>query len=593
MSASVLQLRAAGVLAPLDEQLADTLCRLGDERDERVRLALALLSRQVSQGHVCLPIAELSAGRLSLDLEAETPAFAWPEANAWLAALRASPLCKTEQTEDTSPLVLDAQGRLYLRRHFERERALADDIRSRLAVPSPCDALWLRARLAHYFGDAPNDKQRSAAELALRRSFCVISGGPGTGKTSTVVKILALLVEHAFEQGQPAPRMALMAPTGKAAVRLEEAVRAAKQGLACTQRVRDAIADTATTIHRALRARSFALQRNPGVPAPLLSLDLLLVDEASMIDLELMCELLAAVPVQTKVILLGDRDQLASVEAGAVLGDLCGVVALPGTAAVASLADAVVQLTRSYRYDANSGIDRLARAIQAGDSAAALDVLLDPAHPDVSLCESASRAGLSAELSEAIVRGYEPYLKVSADPELALARFERFRVLCAHRRGAHGVETLNREVARLLYERGLIDQTGGYYPGRPLLITENDYRNRLWNGDLGLVTEDPTTRALSAAFVAPDRSMRKLGFGRLPPHESAYALSVHKSQGSEVDEVALVLPAESSRILSRELLYTAVTRARKRVVIHGDRATLIYAIARRVARSTGLRELLT
>jgi exodeoxyribonuclease V alpha subunit len=593
-AALVSALRAASVLSPLDEQLARTLCAIGDERDERVLLAAALVSRHVTQGHVCLPMAELASGAITLGDDAtELPANmpAWPTSAAWLAALRASPLCGTTVGE-TTPLVLDSAGRLYLRRHFERERALARDIRQRVQLLVQSDQARVAARLVHYFGDQPDDRQRAAAQLAMRRAFCVISGGPGTGKTSTVVKILAVAIEEALAQGTPAPRIALLAPTGKAAVRLELAVRSAKLKLDCEPAVREAIPEQASTIHRALRARLRGRYRGRAAPLPELPLDLLLVDEASMVDLELMTELFGALPALARVILLGDRDQLASVEAGAVLGDMCGgELGESESPAAAGLSLSVIELTRSYRYAADSGIGQLARAIQAGAAERALAILDDPKHPDVQLCAVGKDPSASDELRAAIIAGYQPYLEACSDPVRALQLFDAFRILCAHRQGRHGVAALNRFATRVLYEANLIDRSEGNFIGRPLLITENDYRNRLWNGDVGLVTRDARGQQVSS-FVAPDGEVRQLGFGRLPPHESAFALSVHKSQGSEVDSVSLVLPDEPSRVLSRELLYTAITRARQRVVIYGERAVLVAAIERRVARSTGLRELL-
>jgi exodeoxyribonuclease V alpha subunit len=535
-----------------------------------VQLAAALVSRHVGQGHVCLPLADLVCGEIALGEDIERGSIAWPELDAWLAAIRASALCGAEPGE-TTPLVLDSQGRLYLRRYFERERTLASEIKRRANEARAVDEAHLAARLHHYFGDEPGDLQRSAAALAMRRGFSVISGGPGTGKTSTVVKIVALAIEEAIERGETPPRIALMAPTGKAAVRLESAIRSAKQLLVCDPRVLERIPESASTIHRALRARTRESPRS--APAPL-RIDLLLVDEASMVDLELMT-----------VILLGDRDQLASVEAGAVLGDICGL----GRAETnSSLSASVIQLTRSYRYAADSGIGELARAIQAGDVDRTLRVLADGAYPDVRLCDASDPA---AEFEGSIVAGYAPALQAIAEPARALALFDRFRVLCAHRRGEHGVEAMNRAIVRILFERGLIERADGQFIGRALLVTENDYRNQLWNGDVGIVARSERGERV-ACFVSTDGQTRELGFGRLPPHESAFALSVHKSQGSEVDEVALVLPREPSRVLTRELLYTAVTRARRRVVIHGTREVVAWAVAHAVARSTGLRELL-
>jgi exodeoxyribonuclease V alpha subunit len=530
------------------------------------------------------------SGELLLGEQPADVSLVWPALDVWLAALSRSPLCGSLPAEAT-PLVLDAHGRLYLRRHFERERALAANIQQRASHMLDVDEAHLQARLDHYFGGEPGNLQRHAAELAMRHAFCVISGGPGTGKTSTVVKIVALAIEQALAQGLPAPRIALLAPTGKAAVRLESAVRGAKLDLACEARVLQSIPESASTIHRALGARVRENFRR-AAEVPQLRLDLLLVDEASMIDLELMTELLQAVPEQARVILLGDRQQLASVEAGAVLGDICGVGrAREPNAAATGVAGAIVQLTRSYRYAADSGIAELSRAIQAGDVERAMALLSEPDYPDVAWHEPSALPGLAPELADAVVRGYRPYLEARAEPARALALFERFRVLCAHRRGDSGVDALNRGIARLLFERGLIDRAEGNFPGRALLVTENDYKNRLWNGDVGIVAAGGEGRPV-ACFVAPDGRIRELGFGRLPAHESAFALSVHKSQGSEVDEVALMLPSEPSRVLTRELLYTAVTRARRRVVIHGSRKVIAWAIEHSVARSTGLRELL-
>ncbi|MET0387446.1 MAG: exodeoxyribonuclease V subunit alpha [Polyangiales bacterium] len=599
LSAFVRALRAAGVLSALDEQLARMLTRMVGERDVRVLAAVALLSRHVSAGHVCLPLEELSSPETLFGSELDEDAAegsdgntllptaaalvaAWPRAAEWSASLQASALCGTAG-EGVTPLVLDGAGRLYLRRHFDCERRLAALLRARAVRSVPADHTRVARRLVHYFGDAPRDLQRSAAELATERALCVISGGPGTGKTSTVVKILAVAVEDALASGEVAPRIGLTAPTGKAAVRLQTAVGEAKTRLDCDARVRAAIPEEASTIHRMLAQRARGRGTEPGAGNDPLPFDLLLVDEASMVDLELMTALISALPEHARIILLGDRDQLASVEAGAVLGDICGV---RERSEQSTLARCIVQLTRSYRYAESSGIGRLARAVQAGDADAALAVLDDPAYPDVQLCEADVLLEPKGSFARGVLAGFGAYLEARSDPERALRAFDGFRVLCAHRQGERGVAGLNRAVARLLQAAGWLDASEGHFLGRPILITENDYRTRLWNGDIGLVLDG------GACFIDTDGSLRRLGLGRLPPHDSAFALSVHKSQGSEVDEVSLVLPTEPSRILSRELVYTALTRARKRVVIHGPRSVLQSAIEQVVARSTGLRELL-
>ena len=591
---TIARLRESGVFSALDEQLARGLCALVQETDPCVSFAIALLSRHVAAGHVCLPLADLPSAASALGEEHAALCPEWPQTRAWLDALRKSRLCGGT-SEPHSPLVLDPVGRLYLRRHYDREQRLAQLLGSLAARELPVDHARVAQRLGHYFGDAPDDLQRTAAELATRHALCVISGGPGTGKTSTVVKILAVSVEEALAAGRPAPRIALTAPTGKAAVRLQSAVQGAKQRLVADARVLAAIPEQATTIHRALSRRARSGRSEPGVGPEPLPLDLLLVDEASMVDLELMTGLLEALPAHARVILLGDRDQLASVEAGAVLGDICSVARTPERAAQGQrrLARCIVQLTRSYRYDAHSGIGELARAVQVGDAERALAVLADPAYPDVQLCESERLFDPQGAFAQRVLLGYAPYLTAleQLDPARALALFDGFRVLCAHRQGERGVVSCNRGIGRLLYARNLVAASEGNFIGRPLMITENDYRTRLWNGDVGLVCADGE-QGRTTCFVDAEGRLRRLGFGRLPPHESAFALSVHKSQGSEVDEVALVLPREPSRILSRELVYTGITRARRRVIIHGTREILRTAIEQAVQRSTGLAELL-
>lgn len=591
ISTLIRALREVRVLTALDEQLARGLCALGSETDERVGLAIALLSRHIAAGHVCLPLHELSRPELLLGTEVPQLTEAWPELTSWIKALRASPLCVAQ--DSASPLVLDHAERLYLRRHYACEQALAEMLRTRASRAVLTQEARVNARLQELFGNSdPSDLQRRAAELATRRALCVISGGPGTGKTSTVVKILAAVVEEALASGAVAPRIALTAPTGKAAVRLQSAVLNAKQNLPCAPEVRAAIPETASTIHRLLAQTMLRDRSEVSVQPELLPVDLILVDEASMVNLELMAQLFAALPEHARVILLGDRDQLASVEAGAVLGDICAV-AEHGAAGKSDLARCIVQLRHSYRYGAESGIGQLARAVQIGDAERALETLDDPSYPDVTLQEDVGKKPIEpgAALIEEVLAGYRPYLTALAkDPAAALKLFDNYRVLCAHRQGERGVVGLNREITRLLGRERLISFAEGHFFGRPIMITENDYRTQLWNGDIGVIATEAGERY--AYFLSADGALRRLGIGRLPPHESAFALSVHKSQGSEVDVVSLVLPSEPSRILSRELVYTALTRAKKRVIIHGSREVLRAAITQAVSRNTGLQDLL-
>ncbi len=530
--------------------------------------------------------------------------------------LRSSPLVGAPA--DGTPLVLDDGGRLYLRRYWTHQARLAAAIQTRaLATDTIADRPWLTATLNRLWpadGSGVLDWQRLAAVMALQRRFLVISGGPGTGKTFTVVKILALLVEDALHRAQRPPRITLVAPTGKAAARLAESIRRAKPMLPCAELVVMAIPDDAATIHRCLGSLGGSTTRFRHNASSQLMTDVLLVDEASMVDLALMARLLEAVPEHARVLLLGDEDQLASVEAGAVLGDICNsgmprsyspvlvgdIAELTGerlpVAANAPTAtgiwDCIVQLTRSYRYAADSGIGALARAINAGDASTALAVLESHEDSSVTLVPPATDGRLSTSLRDAVVAGFSAYLRES-EPTDRLRAFERFRVLCAHRHGWEGVESMNRQIEAALAAAGLVRNDRQPYIGQPIMVTRNDYQLGLFNGDVGLTVRDPERAdGRVALFVAPDGTTRLLSLSRLPPYETVFAMSVHKSQGSEFDEVAVVLPQQVSSVVSRELLYTAVTRARRRVTIHATRDMVTHAITHRIERTSGLRELL-
>ncbi len=397
MTPALRDLREAGALSPLDEHFGRAMARLAGDARPEIELAAALASRDVGNGHVCLDLRRLAEGPVLAD-ESGVPVvgLSWPDAAAWLAALRESPL--VGGAGGVAPLVLDAAGRLYLRRYWEYERRLAEAIRARAAaLDESSDPALLREVLQRLFsgpGSAEPDWQRLAALTAVRRKLCVISGGPGTGKTYTVVKILALLTELCQRSGRRPLRVTLVAPTGKAAARLVESIRSAKATLDCSDRVKEAIPEEAATIHRCLgayRDRATRFRHNADNP---LATDIVLVDEASMVDLALMTRLVDAVPAHARLVLLGDKDQLASVEAGAVLGDICNTGAPrsysrafvdsaaqisgddlpldPQAPPETGIWDCIVELTRSYRYEKASGIGALAAAINRGDPEAAL-----------------------------------------------------------------------------------------------------------------------------------------------------------------------------------------------------------------------------
>jgi exodeoxyribonuclease V alpha subunit len=497
-----------------------------------------------------------------------------------------------------APLILDAQGRLYLYRYWEYEQKLAAWLRRVATAPPPIlDNVALNKQLTHLFGsaDVTPDWQRVAALCAVFKPFCVIAGGPGTGKTTTVVKILSVLLHQ-----HPDLRIELAAPTGKAAARLQESIAQAQVGMLERE-------FHATTLHRLLGTIPGSPYFRHHCDAPL-ALDVLVVDEASMVDLALMSKLCAALPAHARLILLGDRDQLASVEAGAVLGDICTAAGdnafsrawvqqlAPFTGTLAHsedhhiLQDCVVMLRHSHRFRADSGIGRVAMCINNGDSDAVLELLAHYRHDETGELLWHDSSDLE-QLRRVIVQGFLPMLHASSTAE-AFAAFGRFRVLCAHRHGIFGVREVNRRIERMLEHSGLLQPNTQWYPLRPLLITENDYSLNLFNGDSGIVRYADDGR-LRAWFAGTGGELRAFLPARLPPHETVFAMTVHKSQGSEFDHVLIYLPDAPSPLLSRELLYTAVTRARQRVVLMGSEASIRQAVNTRSYRWSGLRDALS
>ncbi|MNQ13463.1 RecBCD enzyme subunit RecD [compost metagenome] len=447
--------------------------------------------------------------------------------------------------------------------------------------------------------------QKLAAATAAARPFAVISGGPGTGKTTTVAKLLAILVETGLQAGK-APAIRLVAPTGKAAARLTESIGSALQALDLPPEWAQAIPTEAGTLHRLLGVIPGRSQFRHHAGNPL-HLDLLVVDEASMVDLPMMARLLDALPSHARLILLGDKDQLASVEAGAVLGDICSFIEqgispeqaawlsrqtgyrLQGTPTGAPVRDSLCLLSKSWRFDKHSGIGQLARACNAGD-AAAVEVVWGAGFKDISLHPWVGEAyeGLIAQG----VAGYGSYLKAARAGEEASAVFKAFngfQILCALRDGPFGVLGLNERLELALSKAGLIQRDGDWYAGRPVMVVRNDHGVGLYNGDMGLCLPDETGR-LKVWFEQPDGSLRALLPSRLPPHETVYAMTIHKSQGSEFAHTVLVLPDSASPLLTRELVYTGITRAKARLDLYGDRALLAQAVRKKTERYSGLAE---
>lgn len=658
---------ACGWLRALDRALVAFFAELDGAAPPLALLAIALASHQLGHGHVCLDLAATLASpdfALSLPPEGEDAGQATPlpsqvlagtTLSDWLAALRASTLVAVDGVGEEPPLVLHGE-RLYLRRYWNYERAVAAAIATRLddAPPLPAE---LSARLARLFpeplvqgGERLTDWQKLACALAARGSFSLITGGPGTGKTTTVVRLLALLQEPALAAGQPL-RIRLAAPTGKAAARLTESIGAQVASMPVDESVREAIPSEVTTLHRLLGSLpdSRHFRHHAGNPLPL---DVLVVDEASMIDLEMMACLLAALPRHARLILLGDKDQLASVEAGALLGDLCrdaeggfytaatrawleAVGGEPladpalqeGDAARQPLAQRTVMLRHSRRFGSGSGIGRLAHTVNAREPSAARDILAAGnadlhvlrlrGEQDVRL-ECLLLDGLPAQV-QGKPHGYAHYLTVlreerpaidcAADaddwPEWAkrvLKAFDDFQLLCAVRKGPWGVEGLNPRIAAALHKRGLLEGEQGWYEGRPVLVTRNDYSLGLMNGDIGIALRlpepaerpgDTAQTVLRVVFPRNDGSggLRYILPSRLNAVETVFAMTVHKSQGSEFAHTALILPDTLNPVLTKELVYTAITRAKHWFsLIESRHGVFDEAVRRRVDRQSGLVE---
>lgn len=648
--------RANGWLRALDRAFAGFLLEQAPETSPAVLLAAALVSHQLGHGHVCLDLAAtLSEPDFALSLPPEgeslidTPLpsaiLAGVTLDSWRGALQASRVVDSQQPEQgCCPLVLVGQ-RLYLRRYWQHERHVVSTLHQRLQHPLQV-AGDLPERLdALFAGSQQNpDWQRIACALAARGRFSIITGGPGTGKTTTVVRLLALLQTPAVEAGKPL-RIRLAAPTGKAAARLTESIGRQVGVLPVDDAVRNAIPTEVSTLHRLLGSLpdSRHFRHHAGNP---LALDVLVVDEASMIDLEMMANVLAALPPQARLVLLGDKDQLASVEAGAVLGDLCrradagcyspatvdwlqqvsgqslaGSGLQPGDESTHLLEQQTAMLRHSHRFGSDSSIGELARAVNRCDATAARDLLQRGGFADIQSrrLNGSNDPAFSALVlgAEGALPGYGAYLGTltaqrpgadvpATDPRweawaaAVLSAFDRFQLLCAVRRGEWGVEGINQRVADLLTRRGLLRADTLWYEGRPVLVTRNDYSLGLMNGDIGIALRirEPAlhagqaeTEALRVAFPRNDGKggIRFVLPSRLPEVETVFAMTVHKSQGSEFEHAVLVLPEARNPVLTKELVYTAITRASQHFSLLESRpGVLEAAVQTPVRRISGL-----
>jgi exodeoxyribonuclease V alpha subunit len=647
-----------GWLRALDKAFVGFLHELDPQADPLVLLAAALTSHQLGHGHVCLDLFEtLKAPDFALSLppegDVQTGVMLLPsqlldglDGAHWCHVLAASHLVALavdgSETAQSRPLVLSGK-RLYLRRYWTYERRIDTALRLRLATQESV-APDLLERLNRLFDQAPPDGvvdwQKLACALATRGAFSIVTGGPGTGKTTTVVRLLALLQAPAVESGN-ALRIRLAAPTGKAAARLTESISQQVLSLKVPDAVKEKIPTQVTTVHRLLGSRPGTrhLRHHLGNPLPL---DVLVVDEASMIDLEMMANLLDALPPHARLVLLGDKDQLASVEAGAVLGDLCRdaeagfyspqtrqwLQQVSGEDLSASglqedldgshpLAQQVVMLRYSRRFGEGSGIGQLARWVNQQNAEEARKLLAARSHADL-FCVS-----LKGEHDHALERlvldgqgngahGYRYYLKLlqtsRPSPDTArddprwtdwarqlLQAFDAFQLLCAVRKGPWGVDGLNQRITAALLKARLIDNDQQWYEGRPVLMTRNDYGLGLMNGDIGIALKLPESdggpQVLRVAFPRNDGQggVRFVLPSRLNDVETVYAMTVHKSQGSEFTHTALILPDALNPVLTKELIYTGITRAKDWFSLIEPRGGVFEeAVRRKVKRLSGL-----
>ena len=605
---------AATVLDAADVHVAHTLARLGgDDPDGLVALGAAFAVRAVRLGSVTVDLDTIAETAAVDEEEIDLAALPWPDAGRWREALVASELVSVGDDGPTDRPLRLVDHRLMLDRYWRHERAIAADLSARtLAAPGGVDPSLLAAGLDRFFTDPEPDWQRIAAAAAVLRSCAVVAGGPGTGKTTTVARILALLHEQALLAGRPI-RVALAAPTGKAAVRLQEAVHAEAAGLDTDPVVRDALARLeASTLHRLLGRRPGSQSRFRHDRANQLPHHVVVVDETSMVSLSMMAKLLDAVRPSARLVLVGDPQQLASVEAGAVLGDIVGPAAdaprmEPSARATLEaltghriggdddprercVGNGIVVLRTVHRFGA--GLADLAAGIRDGDADAVIDRLRtggdDVGWFDVDVATEEGRRVMEAVRAGVVDRAGAVVAAARAgDGPAALSAMRDIQLLCAHRRGPYGVSTWRSQVEHWLTEAIEGYSSRGWYVGRPLLVTENDYNLELFNGDTGVVVQ--VGDRLQCAFERRGEVVL-VSPSRLSAVETLYAMTIHKSQGSQFGEVVVVLPESSSPILTRELLYTAVTRARTRVTVVGTEESVRAAVDRPVSRASGLRQ---
>ncbi|MDX2477589.1 MAG: exodeoxyribonuclease V subunit alpha, partial [Gammaproteobacteria bacterium] len=507
-------------------------------------------------------------------------------------------------------LILDG-NRLYLHRHWQEEQIIVDALNARM-IKTSYDTTWLKQRLDDLFDTTSNENremnlgQKIAAAMTITRQLAIITGGPGTGKTTTVTKILALLLEDETEL-----RIVLAAPTGKAAARLAESIDEQTEKL--KGKINDAILENlprkASTVHRLLGwQRHGGFKHNSDNTLPC---DCLLIDETSMIDQGLMASLLQALPQHCRLIMLGDRDQLESVEAGSVLGDITGhgrelslspqradelgeiindELSTLVTDDSPAIADHIAHLSYSHRFAKGGGIGRLATAVNAGDREAAQAILAenDPELSLLEISEDTTRPG--TKIIDWAIERYSPIFNAT-DEENALNIFEQTRVLTALRQGPWGETAIGEQIETLLRNKaGISGKTGEPFKGMPIIIRKNDPETGLFNGDTGIFWPDAKNEDKLMAWFRIDGKLKPFSEHQLPHKQTAWTLTVHRSQGSQYEQLLLVLPSKETKVLSRELIYTGITRAKTHCTLVVNTAQFEDALESKISRTSGLGE---
>ncbi len=610
--------------SPLARQFALRLNGWSAAPSDALVWAAALVCHFRSEGHTCLPLARVAGCPLDEILEKSESSNRLPELGAWIEALLQSGVVvpfdslkigagdySAPKSPSTSvplaPLILGPDSKLYLHRYWAYEQEAASQLRRRAVQVHNHDLEKLTTLFRQFFPVQPGDSfnwQALAALSAVRRGLTILSGGPGTGKTHTIAWHLGLL----FALHSPGtPRVHLAAPTGKAAARLSEAIRVAFDKIPPGIPRPPSELAQASTLHRLLGIRPGAGDSESLEPR-LLAADVVIVDEASMLDLVLLVRLLRSLPDTTRLVLVGDQNQLEAVEAGSILGEVwsnpaCGRYSpawsteveqilgqtIPSTqieSAVSPLADSLVELQRAHRFGEESTIQLFSRAVRRGQLQEARAAWRGNAS-GFTLRSHPSRSQKTSVLAARFLAWHRRILAVPT-PAAALAVYREFRLLTPLRRGPWGVETIHQELLAEFVRRGVIPSGTTWYPGRPILITSNSIDLELSNGDTGLTLNDPADGRLKVWFESANGEVRSLSPLRMPAHETAYAMTVHKSQGSEFQEVLLVLPEEPHPLVNRELIYTAVTRARQTVEIWATESTVLAGLAQNAQRHSGM-----